>query len=404
MRDQIQVDLRGVTKRYDGAVGVRNMDLQVRRGEFFSLLGPSGCGKSTTLRLIAGFEQADEGEVTIAGRSMRGVQPYARNIGIVFQSYALFPHLDVFENVAFGLRTRRIRGEALKRQVEDALAMVELSPLTRRKPHQLSGGQQQRVALARAVVIKPDVLLLDEPLGALDKKLRENMQVRLIELHRQLGITTIYVTHDQEEALTMSDRIAVMSSEAHGIVQLDTPQALYRHPRSLFVANFIGTSNILPDRINRIESGLALTDRGLVAPVANGPALGPGARVFLAVRPEKLSIAKEPKALAPGTNQLPGIIESVVFLGKSTTYLIRVGDVLIRAKQFVDSSVAEMTAGVGVVLSWLPRDTAAFPADVRPLIGAENGRNEQAAKIRSPSDATETAGGSQPSSAQTVRQ
>ena len=404
MRDQIQVDLRGVTKRYDGAVGVRNMDLQVQRGEFFSLLGPSGCGKSTTLRLIAGFEQADEGEVTIAGRSMRGVQPYARNIGIVFQSYALFPHLDVFENVAFGLRTRRIRGEALKRQVEDALAMVELSSLARRKPHQLSGGQQQRVALARAVVIKPDVLLLDEPLGALDKKLRENMQVRLIQLHRQLGITTIYVTHDQEEALTMSDRIAVMSSEAHGIVQLDTPQALYRHPRSLFVANFIGTSNILPDRINRIESGLALTDRGLVAPVANGPALAPGARVFLAVRPEKLSIAKEQKALAPGTNQLSGIIESVVFLGESTTYLIRVGDVLIRAKQFVDSSVAEMTAGVGVVLSWLPRDTAAFPADVHPLIGVENGQNEQTAQSRSPSDATETAGGSHPSSAQTVSQ
>jgi ABC-type Fe3+/spermidine/putrescine transport system ATPase subunit len=158
MSDQIQVDLRGVTKRYDGAVGVRNMDLQVRRGEFFSLLGPSGCGKSTTLRLIAGFEQADEGDVTIAGRSMRGVPPYARNIGIVFQSYALFPHLDVFENVAFGLRTRRIRGEALKRQVEQTLAMVELLPLARRKPHQLSGGQQQRVALARAVVIKPDVL------------------------------------------------------------------------------------------------------------------------------------------------------------------------------------------------------------------------------------------------------
>ena len=306
MRDQIQVDLRGVTKRYDGAVGVRNMDLQVQRGEFFSLLGPSGCGKSTTLRLIAGFEQADEGEVTIAGRSMRGVQPYARNIGIVFQSYALFPHLDVFENVAFGLRTRRIRGEALKRQVEDALAMVELSSLARRKPHQLSGGQQQRVALARAVVIKPDVLLLDEPLGALDKKLRENMQVRLIQLHRQLGITTIYVTHDQEEALTMSDRIAVMSSEAHGIVQLDTPQALYRHPRSLFVANFIGTSNILPDRINRIESGLALTDRGLVAPVANGPALCAWRPGFSRGAARKALDRQRTKSVGPGDESTVG--------------------------------------------------------------------------------------------------
>jgi ABC-type Fe3+/spermidine/putrescine transport system ATPase subunit len=397
MSDQIQVDLRGVTKRYDGAVGVRNMDLQVRRGEFFSLLGPSGCGKSTTLRLIAGFEQADEGDVTIAGRSMRGVQPYARNIGIVFQSYALFPHLDVFENVAFGLRTRRIRGEALKRQVEQALAMVELLPLARRKPHQLSGGQQQRVALARAVVIKPDVLLLDEPLGALDKKLRESMQVRLIELHRQIGITTIYVTHDQEEALTMSDRIAVMSSEVHGIVQLDTPQTLYRHPRSLFVANFIGTSNILPDHVNCVENGLVRTDRGLVASVT-GVGLLPGSRIFLTVRPEKISIAKELETAPPGTNQLTGIIESVVFLGDSTTYLIRVGDVVFRAKQFVDSNTAEMTAGARVLLSWLPQDTTAFPADARPLIAIENGRNQQTTHSGSSPDALETEGSSYPAS------
>jgi spermidine/putrescine transport system ATP-binding protein len=390
MSDQIQVDLRGVTKRYDGTVGVRNMDLQVRRGEFFSLLGPSGCGKSTTLRLIAGFEQADEGEVTIAGRSMRGVPPYARNIGIVFQSYALFPHLDVFENVAFGLRTRHIRGEALKRQVDEALAMVELLPLARRKPHQLSGGQQQRVALARAVVIKPDVLLLDEPLGALDKKLRENMQVRLIELHRQLGITTIYVTHDQEEALTMSDRVAVMSSEVHGIVQLDTPPMLYHHPRSLFVANFIGTSNILPDRVDHVENGLTRTERGLMAPVTPGAALPPGSRVFLTVRPEKISIAGELEARRAGTNRVTGIIESVVFLGESTTYLVHVGNVIFRAKQFVDSNVAEMTAGAPVVLSWLPRDTKAFPADdARPLAGTEDGRRELAAQTRSSREALE---------------
>lgn len=361
MSEQIQVDLRGVTKRYDGAVGVRDMDLQVRRGEFFSLLGPSGCGKSTTLRLIAGFEQADTGEVTIAGRSMRGVPPYARNIGIVFQSYALFPHLDVFENVAFGLRTRRIRGGELQRQVEEALAMVELSPLARRKPHQLSGGQQQRVALARAVVIKPDVLLLDEPLGALDKKLRENMQVRLIELHRQLGITTIYVTHDQEEALTMSDRIAVMSSDVHGIVQLDTPQTLYHHPRSLFVANFIGTSNILPDRIERVENGHLRTERGFVVPVTTGAVPASGSRLFITVRPEKISLSSTSDAPRAGTNTVSGTIESVVFLGESTTYLVRVDNVIFRAKQFVDSNAAELTAGAPVVLSWQPRDTNAFP-------------------------------------------
>jgi spermidine/putrescine transport system ATP-binding protein len=382
MSDQIQVHLRGVTKRYDGVVGVRNVDLQIRRGEFFSLLGPSGCGKSTTLRLISGFEQADEGEVTIAGRSMRGVPPYARNIGIVFQSYALFPHLDVFENVAFGLRTRRIRGEALRRQVEEALAMVELSPLARRKPHQLSGGQQQRVALARAAVIKPDVLLLDEPLGALDKKLRENMQVRLIELHRQLGVTTIYVTHDQEEALTMSDRIAVMSSEVHGIVQLDTPQTLYYHPRSLFVANFIGTSNIFPDRVDRVESGMLHTERGLTAPLATGAALSPGSRIFLTVRPEKLSIASELDAPRADTNRVTGVIENVVFLGESTTYLVRVGNAIFRVKQFVDSNVAQMTAEARVALSWTPRDTNVFPADdARALAGAENSRREQESSL-----------------------
>jgi spermidine/putrescine transport system ATP-binding protein len=363
MSDQIQVSLRGVTKRYDGAIGVRGMDLQVRRGEFFSLLGPSGCGKTTTLRLIAGFEQADEGEVIIAGRPMRGVPPYARNIGIVFQSYALFPHLDVFENVAFGLRTRRIRGETLKQQVEDALAMVELSGLARRKPHQLSGGQQQRVALARAVVIQPDVLLLDEPLGALDKKLRENMQVRLMELHRQLGITTIYVTHDQEEALTMSDRIAVMSSEVHGIVQLDTPRALYHHPRSLFVANFIGTSNILRDRVAGIESGQLRTERGFIAPAAPSFAPPAGTIVAMAIRPENIVLRIVPDSLPSGSNHLLGTIESVVFLGESTTFLVRAGGVLFRVKQFQDSDAREMSAETPVVLHWLPRDTNVFPVD-----------------------------------------
>lgn len=362
MSDEIQVDLRGVTKRYDSTIGVRDVDLQVRRGEFFSLLGPSGCGKSTTLRLIAGFEQPDAGDVVIAGRSMRGVPPYARNIGIVFQSYALFPHLDVFENVAFGLRTRKIRGAALQERVQRALAMVELENLGRRKPHQLSGGQQQRVALARAVVIEPDVLLLDEPLGALDKKLRENMQVRLIDLHRQLGITTIYVTHDQEEALTMSDRIAVMSSDVHGIVQLDTPQALYHRPRSLFVANFIGTSNVVWDRVDRVADGVVQTARGFTAPAGPELATSSGAPVALTVRPEKVSIAGHSGAGANGTNQLAGVLESVVFLGESTTYLVRAVDGLFRVKQFQDVDATEIVAGAPVTLRWEQADTSAFAA------------------------------------------
>jgi spermidine/putrescine transport system ATP-binding protein len=371
MMDQIQVDLRQVTKRYDSTIGVQNVTLQVRKGEFFSLLGPSGCGKSTTLRLIAGFEHADEGEVVIAGRSMRGIPPYARNIGIVFQSYALFPHLDVFENVAFGLRTRKVRGAALTDRVNLALAMVELKGLERRKPHQLSGGQQQRVALARAVVIEPDVLLLDEPLGALDKKLRENMQVRLIDLHRQLGITTIYVTHDQEEALAMSDRIAVMSSDAHGVVQLDTPYALYHHPQSLFVANFIGTSSTVIDRITRVENGRLRTTRGFTAPITPGLTSSPGTSVVLAVRPEKIVVERSSSPPVEGRNRVQGVIESVVFLGESTTYLVRVGNESFRAKRFHEADTRVLAAGDPVILSWLPEDTNAFIDD--PSSPAANG-------------------------------
>ena len=363
MTERIQVDLRGVTKRYDTTIGVRNVDLQVRQGEFFSLLGPSGCGKSTTLRLIAGFEHADEGEVVIAGRSMRGMPPYARNIGIVFQSYALFPHLDVFENVAFGLRTRKVRGAALTERVDRALAMVELQGLERRKPHQLSGGQQQRVALARAVVIEPDVLLLDEPLGALDKKLRENMQVRLIDLHRQLGITTIYVTHDQEEALAMSDRIAVMSSEAHGVVQMDTPYTLYHHPQSLFVANFIGTSSTLFDHVTRVENGRLRTAHGFAAPISPGSTPTPGTPVVLAIRPEKIVVEQSLSDPADTRNRVHGVIESVVFLGESTTYLVRVGNDLFRAKRFHESDTRLLATGDEVTLSWLPEDTSAFVDD-----------------------------------------
>ncbi len=363
MTDEIQVDLRQVTKRYDTAIGVRNVDLQVRRGEFFSLLGPSGCGKSTTLRLIAGFEHADEGEVVIAGRSMRGIPPYARNIGIVFQSYALFPHLDVFENVAFGLRTRKVRGAAITERVNRALAMVELQGLERRKPHQLSGGQQQRVALARAVVIEPDVLLLDEPLGALDKKLRENMQVRLIDLHRQLGITTIYVTHDQEEALAMSDRIAVMSSEAHGVVQMDTPYALYHHPQSLFVANFIGTSSTLFDHVAQIDDAMLRTAGGFVAPSPPSANLSSGTSVVLAIRPEKIVVEQTQSEQTDTRNRVNGVIESVVFLGESTTYLVRVGNDLFRAKRFHEADTQAVADGDCVTLSWLPRDTNVFVDD-----------------------------------------
>lgn len=361
MTTEVQVDLRQVSKRYDSTIGVQDLSLQVRQGEFLSLLGPSGCGKSTTLRLIAGFEQADTGDVTIAGKPMSGVPPYARNIGIVFQSYALFPHLDVFENVAFGLRTRKVRGHELTRRVNQALSMVELEGLAKRRPTQLSGGQQQRVALARAVVIEPDVLLLDEPLGALDKKLRENMQLRLVELHRSLGITTIYVTHDQEEALTMSDRIAVMSSDVHGIVQLDTPYELYHHPSSLFVANFIGTSSTLHDRVVHRDEQEIVTQRGFTAPAALEGDIGPGTPVAIALRPEKLTI--RPGGLTPSeiSNALMGEVAGVVFLGESTTYIVNTSEEQLRVKQFQQGGRATYAAGDLVTVTWSRDDARAFP-------------------------------------------
>lgn len=369
MTEQFQVDLRSVTKHYDRVIGVQSLNLQVRKGEFFSLLGPSGCGKSTTLRLIAGFEQPDAGEVIIAGRSMSGVPPYKRNIGIVFQSYALFPHLDVFENVAFGLRTRRVARDEVQSRVRRALQMVELQGLEKRKPHQLSGGQQQRVALARAVVIEPDVLLLDEPLGALDKKLRESMQVRLIELHRELGVTTIYVTHDQEEALTMSDRIAVMSSEVHGLVQLDTPQMLYQRPQSLFVANFIGTSSIAYDRLAHVDEHQVTTQQGLIAATPPGFQGVIGQNVALAIRPEKISIAEVDDGTPHGRDfVLTGVVETAIFLGESTTYFVRVGPNVYQVKRFHDADVGAIATGSRVGLSWKPEDASIFlqPEEAAP--------------------------------------
>lgn len=362
MTHEIQVDLRQVTKRYESTIGVQDLSLQVRKGEFLSLLGPSGCGKSTTLRLIAGFEQADAGEVTIAGRPMHRVPPYSRNIGIVFQSYALFPHLDVFENVAFGLRTRKVGGAELKRRVDRALAMVELEALGKRRPHQLSGGQQQRVALARAVVIEPDVLLLDEPLGALDKKLRENMQLRLTELHRALDITTIYVTHDQEEALTMSDRIAVMNSDVHGIVQLDTPYELYHHPSSLFVANFIGTSSTLEDRVMRRDGDVLTTARGFTVGVTRDDPIVTGDLVAIALRPEKLTIELRGQSSSNQPNAMSGEVSGVVFLGDSTTYVVQAESVQLRVKQFQVNGGAHLAVGNPVTVSWRQNDARAFKA------------------------------------------
>ncbi len=310
------VVLRGVTKQFGEVVALRNVSLEVRRGEFMAFLGPSGCGKTTLLNLIAGFLEADRGEIFIRKRSMRGVEPFRRDVGMVFQNYALFPHMTVAENVTFGLAMRKVpRGERDAR-VREALSLVKLEALSDRYPNQLSGGQQQRVALARVLVIRPSVLLLDEPLGALDRQLREEMQVELRHLQQNVGITTIFVTHDQEEALTMSDRIAVFNRGE--IQQVGTPSEVYERPATEFVATFIGISNTFEG--STMEAGgntlMVRTADGLLT--ARGAA-APGRRVKVVIRPEKIRLSRN---APPGDTSLKGKVQDVIYLGTHCRYFV----------------------------------------------------------------------------------
>jgi spermidine/putrescine transport system ATP-binding protein len=318
------IELVGVEKEFaTGGHDVRaveQVDLNIAEGEFFSLLGPSGCGKTTTLRMVAGFEEPTAGRILLHGRDMVGVPPFRRDVNMVFQQYALFPHMDVFENVAFGLRRKKVDKGEIKRRVAEALSLVELEGRETRKPRQLSGGQQQRVALARALVNRPRALLLDEPLGALDLKLRQAMQLELKRIQREVGITFVYVTHDQEEALTMSDRLVVMN--AGRIEQLGSPRELYEHPATRFVANFIGTSNILTGRLERIGDTWALAgfgpdERVLVADAGQ---VQSGQEVELAVRPEKMVLRTEQDPPSPGQCALRARVTEIVYLGTSTQY------------------------------------------------------------------------------------
>jgi spermidine/putrescine transport system ATP-binding protein len=316
-----------VTKRYGTVTAVDDVSLAIRKGEFFSLLGPSGCGKTTTLRMVAGFERPTEGHIYLNGVAVEGVAPHKRSVNTVFQNYALFPHLNVRDNIAFGLRRQRTPKDELSRRVQNALEMVELQGLALRKPSQLSGGQQQRVALARALVNLPTVLLLDEPLGALDAKLRKSMQLELKKLQSEVGITFIYVTHDQEEALTMSDRIAVMS---RGVIeQVGTPAEIYEHPNSAFVANFIGVSNVFMAAVRSVAGGelRCETDQGLeiVVPVA-GRDFASGQRIGIVLRPEKLTLQKgnEPRGAAELHNTYPATIQSSVYVGSTTQIVVEI--------------------------------------------------------------------------------
>jgi spermidine/putrescine transport system ATP-binding protein len=305
------IRLDRVTKRFDDVVAVDGISLEVESGQFFALLGPSGCGKTTTLRMIGGFEEPDEGTIYLGEREVTGLPPYKRDVNTVFQTYALFPHLSVFENVAFGLRRRGVRGKELSGRVRELLELVDLAGYERRKPRQLSGGQQQRIALARALVNRPRVLLLDEPLGALDLKLRKQMQLELKLIQSELAITFVHVTHDQEEAMTMADTIAVMN---HGrIEQLGSPTALYERPRTAFVAGFLGASNLLAGVVER--EGVVRLDGGAEVGVTAAALDGRSGRVAVGIRPEKLRIGA-------GHNTLDGTVFERAYVGVSTQYVV----------------------------------------------------------------------------------
>jgi len=312
----VAVELAGVTKRFGQFVAVDDLTLDIYEGEFFSLLGPSGCGKTTTLRMIAGFEEPTEGGISVAGDPVRGVPPYRRPVNTVFQSYAIFPHLNVFDNVAFGLRRAGVKGEELRERVIDACEMVQLSGFEKRKPNMLSGGQQQRVALARALVNRPRVLLLDEPLGALDLKLRKEMQLYLKDLQHEVGITFIYVTHDQEEALTMSDRIAVMNEGK--VQQVADPPTLYERPNNRFVADFIGQTNVFSGTIESVDGSrvtLVSPSGEKVEATAGEVEVGIGEEAQATVRPEKVRFGGE------GDNVSTVKIRQIAYLGVSTQYI-----------------------------------------------------------------------------------
>ena len=366
---EFAVELRDVSKVFPGGrptdervTAVYDINLAIRQGEFFTLLGPSGCGKTTTLRMIAGFETPSKGELLIDSRPMIGVPPYHRPVNIVFQNYALFPHLSVAENVAFGLTIKRIPKAERDQRVREALELVRLPGLENRKPSQLSGGQQQRVALARALVNRPAVLLLDEPLGALDLKLRKIMQVELKHLQTQVGITFIYVTHDQEEALTMSDRIAVMD---HGVVlQVDTPVAIYERPATRFVADFIGETNLLDGSIDRIDPEQVTFRVGEEHVMARhmGNGLYPGHAATLAIRPEKLTINRESMREVPS---LTGTVRDVIYLGTDTRFLVELASgqvVTVRVQNTHGRGLGEFAVGDTVRIAWQPEDARMLTA------------------------------------------
>jgi spermidine/putrescine transport system ATP-binding protein len=376
---EIDVRLVDVTKTFGDVVAVDRVSLDIERGTFFSLLGPSGCGKTTTLRMIGGFEEPDEGRIELGGRSVAGLPPYRRDVNTVFQSYALFPHLNVFENVAYGLRRKRVPRDNIRGRVGEILRLVELPGMERRRISQLSGGQQQRVVLARALVNKPRVLLLDEPLGALDLKLRKQMQLFLKALQHEMGITFIYVTHDQEEAMTMSDGLAVMRSGR--IDQIGAPQDVYEQPATEFVAGFLGASNLLPGSIEdrKGDLGIVTLTSGEKVRVPARALNGTGPQVKVGVRPEKIRILSGSEPPEETDNAVRGRLRISTYVGVSSQYEVETpagGTITVYEQNLGGPGRWAPQPGEEVLLAWHPEHTFVVEPEDRDRAEAEGGNGE----------------------------
>jgi len=365
---QGEIQLESLTKRFADVVAVDSVDIDMPGGEFFTLLGPSGCGKTTTLRMIAGFERPTSGRIVLDGADVAQTPPHKRNVNTVFQSYALFPHLDVARNVAFGLKYQRCTKDEVRRRVAEALELVQLAGFDRRKSSQLSGGQQQRVALARALVLRPRVLLLDEPLGALDARLRKSLQVELKALQGELGITFVFVTHDQEEALTMSDRVAVMNQGR--VEQAGSPREVYEEPQTVFVADFLGVSNLLSGEATAGDNGACTLRMGERTLRAAQGSTGSRGQVKAMIRPERIIVEAHG---ATGENRVPGLVERSVFLGNAFEVHVRiVGGDLLKAMVANDGSVTELDEGAAITLH--------LPAEALRVLAPSTSEAEPAAR------------------------
>jgi spermidine/putrescine ABC transporter ATP-binding subunit len=355
------VSLMSLTRHYGDVTAVSDISLRIESGEFLTLLGPSGSGKTTTLMMIAGFVQPSAGDIRIGGRSVVDLPPHRRNIGVVFQSYALFPHMSVFDNVAFPLRMRHIDQESVHRRVADALSMVRLRHLEHRRIQQLSGGQQQRVALARALVFEPPLLLMDEPLGALDRKLREQMQLEIKRIQKALGVTVVYVTHDQDEALMLSNRIAVMHD---GIIQqVGTPAQIYERPANMFVAQFVGESNSFDGVVDEVSPVSTAIHLPAVRSRIHGPVIEAvvGQPVRAVIRPEALSLHSHRTAVENSVNAIEGCVEEVVYLGQAIRYTVRVGDLPLTVRLPHQPGASVFESGARVTITWSRPATLLLP-------------------------------------------